>query len=136
MVFQWIASFKDGSRTSIKDTPRSGWLLERKEEKVQLIEDAIRNDAHLHLSDISEITGVPKETARLILTKELQMTKVQSIWVPYLLSQENKRQRLQCAQAFLMLYQSEGEQSVLHKVVTVDETWMCFSSNPWRNETR
>ena len=58
-----------------------------------------------------------------ILKKCLDLSKVCTRWVPHLLTEEQKTQRLKCARELLKTYKGCNSQ-VISNLLTGDETWM------------
>ena len=46
-------------------------------------------------------------------------------WLPCILTEENKQQRVECSEEFLNRYENEGEH-FLDRIVTTDETWLYY----------
>ena len=58
-----------------------------------------------------------------IVSSHLGYRKVCARWVPKMLTEEHKKQRVACALTFLMHYHKEGDGMLSH-TVTGDETWV------------
>ena len=58
-----------------------------------------------------------------ILKKRLDLRKVCARWVPHLLTEEQKTQRLKCAQELLKTYKGCNSR-VISNLLTGDETWV------------
>ena len=58
-----------------------------------------------------------------ILKKRLDLRKVCARWVPHLLTEEQKTQRLKCARELLKTYKSCNSQ-VISNLLTGDKTWV------------
>ena len=58
-----------------------------------------------------------------ILKKHLDLRKVCARWVPHLLTEEQKTQRLKCARALLKTYKGCNSR-VISNLLTGDETWV------------
>ena len=57
------------------------------------------------------------------MKKRLDLRKVCSGWVPHLLTEEQKTQRLKCARELLKAYKG-CKSRVISNLLTGDETWM------------
>ncbi len=62
-------------------------------------------------------------TIHSIMKNELVLRKVCSHWVPRMLTEDHKAQRMAAALDFLMLYREVGE-SMLDRIVMGNETWV------------
>ena len=59
-----------------------------------------------------------------VLMKDLKKkTKVCARWVPRILKDEEKQQRVLCSMEFLSRYEREGDR-FLRCIITTDETWI------------
>ena len=72
---------------------------------------------------MSDELGVSCSTVHGILTDELGMSKVSARWVPRLLSDKEKEQRVRCSRLFLSCCDVEGNE-FLDMIITTDETWL------------
>ena len=59
----------------------------------------------------------------LILPEKLDVNKISARWVPRLLSEENKRNRVVDSAAILALLRRNPDE-FLHRYITADETWI------------
>lgn len=127
MVTRWRNEFVQG-REVVYDEPRAGRPSDAvTDENVALVKQLIEEDARYTLDELhcrllcrGECS---RSSIRNIIHDKLGMRKVSARWVPRLLSDEHKKNRMGAALSFLTLYHAEGEQ-LLHRVVTGDETWV------------
>ncbi|GFN94370.1 histone-lysine N-methyltransferase SETMAR [Plakobranchus ocellatus] len=111
-VYQWCSWFKDG-RTSLHDEPRSGrpdtanndWNTAR-------VDELIKVDRRVKLKEISLKLDIPKTNFFKIVHDKLGYRKVSARWVPKMLSDEHKRQRVEISQIPLHRCQQEGDETV------------------------
>ncbi|GFO15490.1 histone-lysine N-methyltransferase SETMAR [Plakobranchus ocellatus] len=112
-VYQWCSWFKDG-RTSLQDEPRSlrpntannDWNTAR-------VDELIKVDSRVKLKEISLKFDVPKTNVyEIIVHDKLDYRKVTARWVPEMLSDEHKRQRVEISQILLHRCQQEGDETV------------------------
>ena len=61
-------------------------------------------DARLSVRDIASCTDISEGSVQTILKKSLDLWKVCARWVPHLLTEEQKTQRLKCARERLKTY--------------------------------
>ena len=76
----------------------------------------IEQDARLSVKDI----GISEGSVQTILKKRLDLRKVCARWVPHLLTEKQKTQRLKCARELLKSYKGCNSQ-VISKLLTGDE---------------
>ena len=70
--------------------------------------------------------GISLSKFHLILKKHLKVRKISASWVPYLLTDEQKRQRVKLAIKLLQMFPKYDKKQVAN-VVTGDETWVHYS---------
>ena len=67
--------------------------------------------------------GISEGSVQTILKKRLDPRKVCASWVPHLLTEEQKTQRLKCARELLKTYKGCNSR-VISNLLTDDETWV------------
>ena len=82
----------------------------------------VEQDARLSVKDIASCTGISEGSVQTILKKHLDLRKVCAKWVPHLLTEEQKTQRLKCARQLLKTYKGCNSW-VISNLLTGDETW-------------
>ena len=83
----------------------------------------LEQDAPLSVKDIASCTGISEGSVQTILKKRLDLRKVSARWVPHLLTDEQKTQRLKCARELLKTYKGYNSR-VISNLLTGDETWV------------
>ncbi|GFO32119.1 LOW QUALITY PROTEIN: histone-lysine N-methyltransferase SETMAR [Plakobranchus ocellatus] len=148
-VYQWCFWFKDG-RTSLQDEPRSGrpnttnndWNTAR-------VDELIKVDRRVKLKEISLILDIPKTNVYEIVHDKLGYCKVSARWVPKMLSDEHKHQRVEISQILLHRCQQEGDETVdvgprgdhcarnklLEHLITGDETCLHLSTPETKHDS-
>ena len=71
-----------------------------------------------------------------ILTQDLHMRNVSSVWVPHQLSNANKETRVNCAKSIRRSFFREGMESFFKKLVVQDETWVYLSGQRSKRKNR
>ena len=90
---------------SIKNAPKSGRPKSAsRKEIVSKIKEIIEGDARFTVRDIARKVGISLSTVHLILKKHLKVRKISARWVPHLLSDEQKRQRVKVAKQLLQMF--------------------------------
>ena len=97
-VRRWKKKFESGVK-SIKNTPKSGRPKSSasRKEIVSKIKEIIEGDARFTVRDIARKVDISLSTIHLILKKHLKVGKISARWVPHLLTDEQKRQRVKVA---------------------------------------
>jgi hypothetical protein len=107
--YEWYQRFKSG-RTSVEDDPKSGRHF------------VIRENRRLTVREVSEEVGICKRSCHTILTEKLKMHRVAAEFVPRLLTEEQKQNRITVSQE--LLDRSNTDENFLKNVITGDETWV------------
>ena len=122
-VRQWCVMFKNG-RTNVHDEERSGRPTIVTDELVAKIKEKIRENCRFTITEFSlEFPQISRSLLHEIVTEKLGYHKFCARWVPKLLSEDHKKQRMAASLTFLEAYEKDGD-SILDRVVTGDETWV------------
>ena len=96
-VFRWVKAFKAG-KFSVEDDTRPGRPKSSvTKANIAAVKIVVEQDARLSVKDIASCTGISKGSVQTILKKRLDLRRVCARWVPHLLTEEQKTQRLKCA---------------------------------------
>ena len=124
-VRRWKKKFESGVE-SIKNAPKSGRPKSAsRKEIVSKIKEIIEGDARFTVCDIARKVGISLSTVHLILKKHLKVRKISARWVPHLLTDEQKRQRVKVAKKLLQMFPKYDKKQFAN-VVTGDETWVHY----------
>ena len=100
-AWRWKKKFQSCVE-SIKNAPKSGWPKSASRiEFVSTIKEIVERDARFAAHDIARKVDISLSTAYLILKKHLKARKISARWVPHLLTDEQKRQRVKVAKELL-----------------------------------
>ena len=113
---------------SLEDQPQSGRpSTSRTDENIQKIRDAIMFDRRRTINELEALTGVLWTSCQRILTEELHIKRVAVKFVPRLLSENQRANRLDaCCE---MKDQLKTLPDFLSKIITGDESW-CYRYAP------
>ena len=64
---------------------------------IAAVQIVVVQDARLSVKDIASCTGISEGSVQTILKRRLDLRRVCARWVPHLLTEEQKTQRLKCA---------------------------------------
>ena len=92
---------------------------------VSKIKEIIEGDARFTVRDIARKVGISLSTVHLILKKHLKVRKISARWVPHLLTDEQKRQRVKVAKKLLQMFPKYDKKQFAN-VVTGNETWVNY----------
>ena len=124
-VRRWKKKFESGVE-SIKNAPKPGRPKSAsRKEIVSKIREKIEGDARFTVRDIAWKVGISLSTVHLILKKNLKVRKISARWVPHLLTDEQKRQRVKVAKKLLQMFPKYDKKQFAN-VVTGDETWVHY----------
>lgn len=122
-VTKWVRNFTFG-RTEIHDEARSGRPSIVTDDMVQKIEENLLSDRRITIDDLHELCPeISRTVVHEIVSDRLKYRKLCARWVPKMLTEEHKNNRVSAAREFLERYETEGE-TFLNSVVTGDETWV------------
>ena len=124
-VRRWKKKFESGVE-SIKNAPKSSRpKFASRIEIVSKIKEIIEGDARFTARNIARKVGISLSTVRFILKKHLKVKKISARWVPHLLSDEQKRQRVKVAKKTLQMF-PKYDKKQFADVVTSDKTWFHY----------
>ena len=120
--FEWHRRFESG-RSSLEDDEQSGRPpTSITPENVNKIRQLVREDQQRSIEDFANIVGVSYGSVQAILTSELNMRRIAAKFVPRLLTQEQKENRVEVCKE---LRQSASEDpSLMSRIITGDESWV------------
>ncbi|GFN78594.1 histone-lysine N-methyltransferase SETMAR [Plakobranchus ocellatus] len=99
-VYQWCTWFGEG-RTSLGDEPKSGRpKTSTNEENTTRVDELIRFDRRMKTRKIALKLEIPKSTVHEIVHDTLGYRKVSARWVPKMLTEDHKLQRVDFRNAF------------------------------------
>lgn len=127
-VFNWCKEFREGTRQNLHDAPRSGRPRSSTSDPVvTAVKDAIFAAPQLSTRQLADLLGLTHSSVHRILTEELLLRKVCSVWVPHNLTEANKKQRVEGATAMKAFFNHHSEEELMSRYVTEDETWVLFN---------
>ena len=98
--YEWYQRFKSG-RTSIEDDPKSGLPSSSTgDDHIEKVRSVIRENRRLTVCEVSEVV-ICKSSCHTILTEKLKMHCVAAKFVPRLLTEEQKQNRVTVSQKLL-----------------------------------
>jgi len=122
-VRRWVRRFKDGElgQADLSDKTRSGRPATASDQLHQdRLEELIRENRRIKQKEISVALGISKERVGYIICV-LGFRKVCARWVPRMLSDEMKAEKVRISRELLKRFEKEGE-DFLKKIITCDET--------------
>ena len=116
-------NFSAADRT-LRITPRPGGpVTVGMPEMVNKVHGIVMTDRRVTERYIASTVGISQERVHSILTKDLEMRKLSTRWVPRLLTVDQKHTRRTLSSRNLNLFE-EDPANFLKRFVTMDETWV------------
>lgn len=124
-VYDWFKRFETG-RDSLCDEERSGRpVTSCTEANVTQVQALVQEDQRSTIRFLANKTGLCVASVHTILHDCLDMRRLVARWVPRLLTEDHKRQRLEASQILLNRVRLEGD-DFWARYLTMDETWIPF----------
>src|SRR5215510_11789421 len=121
-TYEWWKRFKEG-RTSVDDDPRSGWPSTSKtDDNVAKVREFIRANRRLTVREVAEEVSISKTVCHEIITENLGMHGIAAKFVPCLLTDDEKQNRVDVSQE--LLDRANDDDNFLENIITEDETWV------------
>ena len=122
-IFRWVKAFKAGE-FSVEDDTRPGRpKTSVTKANIVAVKIVVEQDVRLSVKDIASCTGISEGCLQTILKKRLDLRKICARWVPHLLTEVQKTQRLKCARELLKRYKGCNSR-VISNLLTGDEAWV------------
>lgn len=121
-VFEWFRRFKEG-RESADSDPRSGRpSTSRNENMIARVNALVRSDRRLTVREIAEECEISTGSCDEILREDLNMHRVSAKFVPRLLTEDQKDQRLAISSD--LFDRATNDPQFMRLVITGDESWI------------
>jgi len=125
VVRKWARMFNEG-RENVHDEARSGRPSLVNDDLVRKVNERVRDDILFTISDLSlHFPQISRTLLYDIVSSHLGYRKMCARWVPNMLTEEHKTQRVACALTFIMRCHKKGD-GMLSRTVTRDETWVFY----------
>ena len=92
-------------------------------ENVENVAKLLNDDRRYLCDEIAHELDISQGSIHQILTESLQMRKVVARWVPHILSESEKHQRVNITCKFVKRCGEDGNE-MLQRIVAIDETWI------------
>ena len=121
-LHKWYSRYENGYE-SVMDEQRSGRPTSITSQKVQEIKELLDKDRRITVREVSQRVDYSVGTVHTIIHENLNMRRLCARWIPKMLSEFQKVQRVESCRRFVQRFEPEGEH-FLSRIVTADETWI------------
>ncbi|UYV81674.1 hypothetical protein LAZ67_20001933, partial [Cordylochernes scorpioides] len=138
MVRRWRSWFLEG-RQNVHDDERSGRPVTATDNAaVATVRNVMEADRRVTIDEIMirmpPGIKIGRSSIGTIMSDVLKFRKVCARWVPRLLSENHKQQRMEAARAFLEMNRRDGNQ-LFFRIVTGDESWVHHSTSETKRQS-
>lgn len=124
-IQSWAKRFREG-RLSVDDDERSGRPLSSTTDVlIETVRQIVTSDPHATIEEISDEVHISVGSVHSILKDNLGMTKICSRWIPHLLTDAQKQERLETSMSLLQKMRSWSI-AQWNSIATGDETWIRY----------
>ena len=102
---------------------------------VAAVTTAVEADRRLCVRALAQALGTSRMTIHRILHDDLGLIKKSACWVPKLLSQEQKKERVRTSRQMVKLIREKGK-GVLGQIVTMDESAVSFHTPETKKQSK
>lgn len=125
-----VKQFEEGTRTSFDRKTGSGRKRDnRRDAASDQINELVREDGKITTRELADICKMSQTMVYKILTEDLQFKCLSDKWIPHLLSDNHKAQRVRCCTDMLQLF--NDTRNIRRYLVVTDEKY--FFSSPLGN---
>ena len=133
-IYRWSNNFRFGRMTVKNEKPSGRPKTVTDEEAVEDVRSMVMKDRRLTVKFIGETLKISPSRVWSIITNDLCMKKVAARWVPKLLTEEQKKERVRLSRQNLRVYNA-NEEDFLARFVTMDETWVHYFDPETRQQS-
>ena len=124
-IYNWIQRFQEGV-ASVNDQSRSGRPCSSTTTfNIDRVREKLDEDRRLTVEQLALALGMPTSTVHVIISEHLGMHRIVARWVPKLLSDQQKRDRVSLSRDCLARYNTDPA-GFLSRIVTGDESWFYY----------
>ena len=131
-IYGWFEDIRRGNFTLEKGhstgRPRSG----RRPVLIRKVKRVVEKDPRISIRQLANDAGISVSTTYRILTEELNLKCYCSVWVPTTLSEQNKKDRIQCCKRLIKFL--SGQISDVYCVQ--DELWINWDLKKSKNQNK
>jgi hypothetical protein len=123
-IYRWFQDF-NSPEFALGDAARSGRPCStRTAETIAVVRDLITEDPRQSVRELADCMEIDFKTVHRILTEDLHLRNVCSVWVPHDLTADQCQARVNCAKQIRKVFFSRGIEKILNCLAVEDETWL------------
>ena len=107
---------------SVGEDPRHGRPTPTNDDHVERVRAVIRGNRRLTVREVAYKVGISIGSCHQIFTEKLKMRRVRAKFVPHLLTDDQKENRVRISQE--LLASANGNENFLKTIATGDKTWV------------
>ena len=120
--YEWFKRFKEG-RMSVGEDPRPGRpSTSTNDDHVDRVRAVILGNRRLTVREVADEVGISTGSFHQIFTEKLQLRRFSAKFVPSLLTDGQKENRVGISRE--LLANAKGNENFLKNIITGDETWV------------
>jgi len=120
--YEWFKHFKEG-RMLVGEDPSPGQpSTSINDNHVERVCAVIHGNHHLTVQEVADEVGISIGSCHQIFTEKLKMCRVSAKFVPRLLTDDQKENRVEISQE--LLANANGNENFFKNIITGDEMWV------------
>ena len=131
-VERWYLQFRRGV-FDLEDEPHTGRLSNVA--TPETVDAAITVNRRITFRQLEVLLHISKSTLQRIVSEQLSVKKVCALWVPYALSDEQRKNRVEWCKSMLKKFKS-GSADNMNFIVTGDLTWLYYYDVPTKSQNK
>ena len=118
----WFKRFKEG-RMLVSEDPRPGQpSTSTNDDHVERVRAVIHGNCCLTVWEVADKVGISIGSCHQTFTEKIQMCRISAKFVPRLLTDDQKENRVEISQG--LLANANGNENFFKNIITGDETWV------------
>ena len=133
-VYEIAKRVREGGDTEDRRGKARTGLI-RDEDFINEMDSIVKGDRRVTVKELAEMFNVSVFTVHKRLKNDLGLVKKSARWVPKLLNNEQKEERVRCSDLFIKRFQKDG-QAFLDKIVTMDESAVSYHTPETKEQSK
>ena len=133
-VYEIAKRVREGGDTEDRRGKARTGLI-RDDSFINEMESIVKGDRRVTVKELAEMFNVSVYTVHKCLKDDLGLVKKSARWVPKLLNNEQKEERVRCSDLFIKRFQKDG-QAFLDKIITMDESAVSYHTPETKEQSK